>query len=782
MFVAAWTGSIDSGGGPALDNDYRRFLNVEKWVANLTIEFDLAETYAEADGAWTDTTTRRTTFRASGSVTFALAERDQRPVTSGTPGRMWRQPAGGFSVKLLQTEEGNTISERDPRLDDNQRWESMCHANGESEVGGDLATFYVRINPQDEILPNTCQLDIMTAHDLLFRYLYVRGDGWRREEQSPGSLTLRISNLPLPAQGDALIGSRTIPMSGVSVDEDHFWINASPTLGTGGILGTPLDPEEMGKATITWHIVPVYENDALELRVEIDEYADWTPRGGNEEGEPGRQLNVRARLQTKSGGTPPELADKIIFELIEVSREPGTCINFPSRDACQDPPLPDLRFHPEYNVPNGLAVVDVDELRAETPPGQPRAEAEAVISSHDWGAYATLRVTAEMPDGRVVVGHLNNSSRDSMILLPKRQPNSRIADYALERMDAKGLADDDDGEDYPVGDGFKGDGLTLYEEYRGFYERGVHQRGSADTKDFFLHSAIGSPSERGILTFSGLTGLRVHYMLRRDELDEDRVINFNRSGRTQRETVSLLNLARDQHGVIMESGVIRCSTCGQDMTNLNMSSSCPVAGCEGRAESGTSRARGGPGTPKSINRVIIRQPRGLLGGSDNGAVTRTQDVFAHVIVHELLHCVNVPHHGDSDQRQCAWTNEALEDGTYMLTEGGKPITIKSEAGEVLPFGKNGPERTIRVYLAVQQGQHSGDQGCRLRYIFADAYPSRLPNDCSTRFWVKGTEILGASLCDSPDGTGVNDSSHRPHSRYGNATMGGCRNRIRVSDR
>jgi len=80
------------------------------------------------------------------------------------------------------------------------------------------------------------------------------------------------------------------------------------------------------------------------------------------------------------------------------------------------------------------------------------------------------------------------------------------------------------------------------------------------------------------------------------------------------------------------------------------------------------------------------------------------------------------------------------------------------------------------------GEHSGMQDCLMRYYFAEFYPAQ--GKPLTFYQVTPeTEPFGMELCRSKGGTGVNASSHRPQSRYGDAgTNGGnCFSQICPND-
>ncbi len=103
-----------------------------------------------------------------------------------------------------------------------------------------------------------------------------------------------------------------------------------------------------------------------------------------------------------------------------------------------------------------------------------------------------------------------------------------VADAWKQQEGASGLADESDDDAEPQGDPtVRGDGLTVYEEYRGFFENGEHFRSKPKEKELFVRDKIGGRTKRGIQVFVSATGLHVHHKLRDEELGEDRLINRN---------------------------------------------------------------------------------------------------------------------------------------------------------------------------------------------------------------------------------------------------------------
>ena len=200
-------------------------------------------------------------------------------------------------------------------------------------------------------------------------------------------------------------------------------------------------------------------------------------------------------------------AKKFRFELIEVSREPGISMNMPPPGLAGQGI--DLKFdeQPPMQILNG-------GLIAETA-GPESTEASATITSYDWGGYGTLKVTAELTDGRLLRGYLDGDPSMTDIKLPKRVSGSRIADIWKQQPGAGNLPDASDDENDPVGDGHPGDGLTLYEEYRGFHENKTHIEGNPAKKDYFLVDQAKGIYKAGIARFAAVTGLEAHHRLPR---------------------------------------------------------------------------------------------------------------------------------------------------------------------------------------------------------------------------------------------------------------------------
>ena len=539
---------------------------------------------------------------------------------------------------------------------------------------------------------------------------------------------------PLPASGMILQGSRRYSLSQLdSQDAAVFTIAAS---------GSPIAVEQMkeltGELVLTWTLTPSVED--VEVVVQIPKYSDWTPEGaGDEESSGGDPLALTAKLQQKGGGPTMLRADQFVMELISVSHEPGICMNYPlsARPGTSSAEAKaDLRFNKDLN--NGIWRLDADQIKAQTIQSNLPA-ATAYLSSFDWGGYAVLRVTATLADGREVVGHLENEPDTTDIRIPKRKDGSFIADKWKKDNDAANLADNSDDENEPVGDGDRGDGLTLYEEYRGFYAGGTstdkHICGTPKQKDFFVVNKISTT--RGFDLLAAESGLAVHARLQTNEIGADRVINFNHSNGAPHRT--------DQHAILLERGPLEKRVIGQ--------------------------AFGSPGLPKHITKVWIASSFNLAAPPafvSRGRTVHANDETAQVVAHELAHCCNVYHHGERPPEGVEWT-AARVDGLLTWQENGTDIRVFTDPSLVQLLPRTERDTLFDLIIGQKGDWGSGNESCIMRY----------PNHAHawvggefTRFFVGDDELIGDTFCTDARGTGVNEvTAGTPWPRYGDAAAG-----------
>ena len=574
---------------------------------------------------------------------------------------------------------------------------------------------------------------------------------------------------------------------------------------------------------------PVFED--VELVVTIDDYAKWRPLGSLKDPHTaGTRLPVQAVLKPKSSNVAVTVKPRsFTFKLLDTSREPGVCMNWPLGATDRDP---DLKLVADPVFPG---TVDTEgqklEVDSSTTDKEGHYFAQAQIHSYDFGARAELRVTCRLEDGREIVGYLKAPEGDQDIIsLPKgAQDGDWIALSWRKDHEVENLPDSDDSEDKPDGDHHGGDGFTLYEEYRGWMEAGKHIEGDPKKKDFFVLNERGADARGGIALFASASGLNVHSRLRSGvELSrQERRMNANHRDAPHRV---------DQFGVVIakDNGTTGGSTIGAQGTD------------PGKAF-----------RPHLVNLIYLESS---TDGHGDGIFSIGSGVKAGLsyhdaelawdrgVAHELLHTVGVDHHGDKLRwkRDCyfqgpnapgnsthqpryvskpqfhTWTisklthpfpnNDWMEDrgDTIVLRweNTGKDVFLdnlaqyqaeyerwyaqfqteawrKSAEADAQRTGTTTElmiefeadslacarvEMSRRVWVGQKNGTDSGDDFCLMRYYFATGYEI---NGMKNAYYLvrPGATHAGRQLCNDPKGTGNNASSHEPQSRFGDAAAG-----------
>jgi len=258
--------------------------------------------------------------------------------------------------------------------------------------------------------------------------------------------------------------------------------------------------DDNGKLTIKASLLYAEIEKESEVRVEIDGYEKWIPEGNIKNPEiQGNTLKIKARVTSKDGDNKSKEA-KITFTLANVSTEQGLCINGPVANGL------DLKFTQEENQHANLTVSDGEIQTKDLV-----TETEVIVSSFDFGAFAELHVTAEDKDGKKLKVILQGKDRTS-ITLPKAELGGRIADAWREKEAVEGLSDDWDAE-IVKGQKVNGDGLSLYEEYRGALtgrtEDGTYTRLNPKEKELFVVDEAGILDAELWKSASGITAIFV---------------------------------------------------------------------------------------------------------------------------------------------------------------------------------------------------------------------------------------------------------------------------------
>lgn len=569
-------------------------------------------------------------------------------------------------------------------------------------------------------------------------------DGSVREDRRPIEQGLHAphesivsSEPPLSIDGTADIIEGTLP-------DKLGNLSGSPSYSVRVKAGST----ELKGTLIIQYVLSPKPPELVELIIEPpDDYENWRPLGGEDETTAADFVPIKVRLQKRGGGVPETKATRFKYRLAETSREKGVCMNWPLRPANNQPR--DLQFEPARNA--DLDIGD-NERQSASKDGKHMTEGQVVISCFDYGASSTFTAEAQLEDGRTILGTVKGTQRE-YLNLPERKTGSRIASVFFKDQGLGDLKDDDDSENDPVGDGFKGDGLTLYEEYRGFKCGNDWITTDPKSKDVFILNQLRGMKQvlRGIELFEVVTRLNTRSLLRDYQVNDAMVINFNRTDAPH---------VVDQHVIRILAG--------------------PKI-----SDGGTAAFVEDVGTPGTAKAVRV-PPDWLEFRATHG---RTYEYFAATLAHEMLHDCNVWHHGEADTT-VEWKYVAGPPA-QVVEVGYGPITIKEENGSAVDpaagFPDPAKQSTVEAWLGVEHGQHSGHEDCLMRYDVAIAYRSTA--DPSVRYLSRG-ESTGMGFCGTTTGTGVNSPGRRPQSRYGTAASGGlgvtaqrgkCQFQLRVND-
>jgi hypothetical protein len=609
-------------------------------------------------------------------------------------------------------------------------------------------------------------------------------------------------------------GPSTYPPNGVALPTLIGPLSASRSFTAPGGLGEPI------QWIVTWNLTPNINWDVV-LRTSPD-YPTWRPQAGKSETDVSAGvLGVNVFVVDKDTGQSSALVsvDGWTVELKDVSHEPGVSMNYPPTNKLVMPTPADLDFKNinEGILPNTTVSEDGLTLTA-TPNPATGNQLVFFMNSRDWGGWGTLNITTTLA-GQTIKAHFEGDETTD-ILLPKRQVGSFIADdWKTQHNIPLETADSDDSETQPVGmPGCIGDGLTLYEEYRGFMEKGTHIEGDPTKKDFFVLNQIGGDAKPGIRLFQSISGLNVHKDLRNDEINVGspyaqgpdgpnvRLVNFNH-GQAAHEV--------DQHGV----AIFSCTGIKGGLTFLNRTG---VRGRPKLTDGICLELSGGPGL---LSRTNVHNDFGL--SVPTISPTQAAHQYDVGVAHELGHSVGADHHGEGDLG--ARSFELVGPGDPQNTSG-KPqfrIVQGNASGLVSVLDETtGADRSqamwdkvsssmpascggvgsqypslfsklcqdvagallsdygqITLYIGVPHGEESGNDQCVMRYFFANTYPS-INNPTVYYVIAPASEPIGNSFCTSPTGTGVNAPGRQPQPRYLDAApnQGSCKAWLCVNDK
>jgi hypothetical protein len=393
-------------------------------------------------------------------------------------------------------------------------------------------------------------------------------ENWTYDERQPGPGTISLSFRP--SDGKAVVGwsymddfitstpeagqgAERLARTAIKIAEDDlimnegsgvvtFKPNAQSFSASGTASGSHSDL--LSSADFTANYTVTRKGEQVEAVILLPkDYAPWMPTAGPDQTTPGTNpVVVMAELRLKgASGTPPVTRAKFRFELVDTSKEPGICMNAPSKDEATSD------FDLQFAKSKGIEPTN-QKQRYET--DSFTTSSSALVLCYDFGAAAKVKVTAITESGDEIPAHLDGKPDVPWLTLPLDDNDNRLADSweKSEEVWGKASAPNWDEADEPDDHETKGDGISLYEKYRGFKFGGEHERLMARKKyvfiydpDTLVHLNLGS-----VMSFELASKLRVRFV----EGDEwtgpgtvganKRIVNFNTSG---------FGHAVDQHGL-----------------------------------------------------------------------------------------------------------------------------------------------------------------------------------------------------------------------------------------
>ncbi len=394
-------------------------------------------------------------------------------------------------------------------------------------------------------------------------------ESWTYSERSVPKGTISVNYMP--SQGRATIGwsylndlilstpeagqgSERMARTAIKMAEDNYSMqegsgmvqfqpNAAEFNASGQGEASYSGPLAQGRVTARFTLTRGGDGKVEVVILPPRDYDSWIPKAGPDHVFPGT-LPVEVRAELRMAGTtapPPVRKAKFRFELVETSKEPGICMNHPAKDQALD------YFDLGFATPGGF-----------TPPNQAQSleterfttDAIAVVLCYDYGAYGKVRVTAILDTGQEIEGFVEGHPEQTAITLPKDENDNHIADTWEKEEGTFGQAQDPawDEADEPNDHEANGDGISLYEKYRGFQFGETHERLKARKKHLFVYDPdnVVRLNLESLMSFETASKFRVRFVQSDTWTgpgpagSDKRIVNFNTSG---------FGHATDQHAV-----------------------------------------------------------------------------------------------------------------------------------------------------------------------------------------------------------------------------------------
>lgn len=412
-------------------------------------------------------------------------------------------------------------------------------------------------------------------------------ENWSYHERQPGPGAISLSFQPTdgravvgwPYMDDYIVsepeagqGSERLARTAIKIAQDDeimkddsgvvtFQPNAQSFFASGSATGAHSDVLSSAEFTATYTVTRQGEQVEAVILPPRD-YSQWMPTAGPDQTTPGTNpVVVIAELRLKgASGTPPVTRAKFRFELVDTSKEPGLCLNAPAKDEATSD------FDLQFFKSKGIEPTN-QKQRYETKDFT--TSSSAIILCYDYGAATKVKVTAITEAGEEIPAHLEGKPDVPWLTLPQDDNGNRLADSweKAEEVWGKASAPNWDEADEPDDHETNGDGISLYEKYRGFKFGGEHERLMARKKYVFIYDpdALVHLNLDSVMSFEMASKLRVRFVEGAEWTGpgtagaKKRLVNFNTSG---------FGHAVDQHGLHVRLVNSKTPTLAQDFQDM----------------------------------------------------------------------------------------------------------------------------------------------------------------------------------------------------------------------
>lgn len=511
--------------------------------------------------------------------------------------------------------------------------------------------------------------------------------------------------------------------------QSEFSVNITATVKNTGIQKDDVEPPPSDPLTIK----------VFRPGVQLEYPAlNWLPQWNN-------AVELKSYLLYNEGGTwKPALAHMgriHFFELLNVSREKGNCMNWepPGRaKACRDYKLDDLDEQMEvFQRPSdpGPFTCGGAQYWLHSRSQKPVKEETVTVISEDQGSYGFLRSFANINHGGAdsikgetpvyvpvpippeKVPHPSGRAKktiytDNRVTVPRDIDENKIADGGWRTQGNVLIKDPvnprDDNDSQLPGDGYPGDGLSNYEEYRGFLVNGFFIRTNIFHKDLFINNAAGLnlTNFRAALTGTNGDKVDIHEIRSSEYVDNaTREVNFNFNPQLHYQPV-LFEPLRAQKGLWLVDG----------------KQSAAKPGLLGQAYTSDARFADVNTPPNWVTTIFVYSTAIHKYCLREGI--NESEKLTHVVSHELGHGISMYHHGDEIHAMGGLQSGDVD--CIMRYDNIPPFNLGEAIGKTFCIDSKGT------------GSNAQDP-CEVPYCYGDAARGR--GNCIHQFRITCRTIL-----------------------------------------